>query len=72
MSALTHLDTVHVCPQTAMYTHLVEDNIKIFQCYLEQDSLPTMLSTGWFQEKIQVWFTIYEHNFLFHNQMEID
>ena len=54
MSALTHLDTVHVCPQTAMYTHLVKDNIKIFQCYLGQDSLPTMLSTGWFQEKIRV------------------
>ena len=51
---LPFLDTVHVCPQTAMYTHLVENNIKIFQCYLGQDSLPTMLSTGWFQEKIQV------------------
>jgi len=31
-------------------------SIKGPRCFLEQDTLPLLLSTGWFQEWIQVWF----------------
>ena len=26
-------------------------------CFLEQETLPRLLSTGWFQERIRAWFT---------------
>jgi len=31
--------------------------IKISHCFFEQDTLPSLLSTGWFQEQIQMWLT---------------
>ena len=37
--------------------------IKGLQCYLEQDNLPLLLSTGLFHERIRVWF---------HNRTKID
>ena len=27
------------------------------RCFLEQETLPPLLSTGWFQERIRAWFT---------------
>ena len=30
--------------------------IKGFRCFLEEATLPSLLSTGWFQEQIWVWF----------------
>ena len=36
--------------------------IKGPRCFLEQETLPLLLSTGWFQERIQAWF---------HNQTKI-
>ena len=32
-------------------------------CFLEQETLPLLLSTGWFQEQIRAWF---------HNQTKIN
>jgi len=26
-------------------------------CFLVQETLPSLLSTGWFQERIRAWFT---------------
>jgi len=37
--------------------------IKGPRCFLEQETLPLLLSTGWFQEGIRVWF---------HNQTKIN
>jgi len=31
--------------------------IKGSRCFLEQETLPSMLSTGCFQESIRAWFT---------------
>jgi len=28
----------------------------VFCCFLEQDTLPLLLSTGWFQERTWSWF----------------
>ena len=33
-------------------------------CFLEKDTLPSSLSTGWFQERIPTWFTWKELLFL--------
>ena len=30
--------------------------IKALRCFLEQETLPLLLSTGWFQEQIRAWF----------------
>ena len=30
--------------------------IKKNRCFLEQETLPLLLSTGWFQERIRAWF----------------
>ena len=30
--------------------------IKGLRCYLEQEMLPLLLSTGWFQERVRAWF----------------
>jgi len=38
-------------------------SIKCHLCFLEQETLPLLLSTGWFQERIWVWF---------HNQTQIN
>ena len=37
--------------------------IKSPHCFLEQETLPLLLSTGWFQERIRAWF---------HNQTKIN
>ena len=37
--------------------------IKGTRCFLEQETLPLLLSTGWFQERIRAWF---------HNRAEIN
>ena len=37
--------------------------IKDSRCFLEQETRPSLLSTSWFQERIQVWF---------HNQTKIN
>ena len=40
------------------------------QCFLEHDTLPSLFSTGLFQERIGAWFT-FKHICLFHNQTKI-
>jgi len=34
------------------------NSTKSSRCFLEQDTLSSMFSTGWFQELIRVWFTL--------------
>ena len=41
------------------------------RCFLEQETLLSLLSTGWFQERIRAWFTE-ANNCLFHNRTKIN
>ena len=49
-----------VAQWVARLTHTVEvmgsSPMKGPRCFLEQETLPLMLSTGWFQEQIRGWF----------------
>jgi len=42
--------------------------IKGLHCFLEQETWPSLLSTGWSQEGIQPWFAY--ANCLFHNRTQ--
>ena len=53
---------------THKMTHTII-KMKHSRCFLEQETWSALLSTGWFQERITVWFTIAK--LLFHNRTEI-
>jgi len=52
----THLRAQWVAHQTCNVEAVGLSPIKGPRCFLEQESLPLLLSTGWFQERIQVCF----------------
>ena len=55
-------------------THvLTHKNIKMkhSRCFLEQETLPALLRTGWFQERITQLRDLQSHSCLFHNRSNI-
>jgi len=53
----THEINLHKGPYICMSRYTCLYIIKDSRCFLEQETLPSLLSTGWFQERIRVWFT---------------
>ena len=53
----------HSCRRCVIIGHAISTPIKGSCCFLEQETLPSLLSTGGFQERIRTWF---------HNQTKIN
>jgi len=45
-----------VAQWVARLTHIVEVMVSSPLCFLEQETLPLLLSTGWSQERIRAWY----------------